>query len=482
MRIVQFVFVTILMACFSVCGQNKQLLYDFIEVPQALMVNPGMKTSYQWYAGVPLFSGISFQVGSSGISVGDVFANDGRDINDKIRDRVIHGLTPRDEISGTYQIELLSGGFRGRKRPNNFYSFGVYNEGDGIGYWPRDLVILGFEGNADYLGRRFNLSHIKARGEIVNVFHFGINRKLNNKLTVGARGKLYSSVLNFTTTNNKGYFVTTEGERNVFAHTLVADLEHKTSGLNGIKAILDDDTVAKRKALLDLMKKRFLFGGNLGVGVDLGFTYNLDKQIVITGSVLDLGFIYHNKDINSYSLKGEATIEGVEIILPDGIGDPDRDFWQNLVDDIEEVIPFENNKKSYLTFRPTKLNGSIRYNYGEQIKTKEVCECSYKTDDTNGYVYANSIGGQLYVINRPRGPQMALTAFYQRRFGNVLAVKTTYTVDKYSYTNIGFGGSLQLGKVNMYAMVDNLLAYRNLARTRYASFQLGINIISWGKK
>jgi hypothetical protein len=39
--------------------------------------------------------------------------------------------------------------------------------------------------------------------------------------------------------------------------------------------------------------------------------------------------------------------------------------------------------------------------------------------------------------------------------------------------------SLQAGPVNLYIMGDNLLAYGNIADGNYASFQFGLNIISW---
>jgi len=87
----------------------------------------------------------------------------------------------------------------------------------------------------------------------------------------------------------------------------------------------------------------------------------------------------------------------------------------------------------------------------------------------------------LYAINRPRGPQTAITAFYQRRVGNIMALKATYTADKFSYTNLGLGLNLQAGPVNLYVMADNLLSYQNIAASNYASFQLGLNIISWEK-
>ena len=145
--------------------------------------------------------------------------------------------------------------------------------------------------------------------------------------------------------------------------------------------------------------------------------------------------------------------------MPNALEDPDTDFWQDLVDDVESFVPYEENTNSYLAFRPTKLYASLRYNFGERVARRGNCECGIDAT-RNGLrsKYANSVGGQLYMINRPRGPQAALTGFYQRRLGNVLAVKGTYTVDKFSYTNLGLGLNFQLGPVNLYAMADNLLA------------------------
>lgn len=454
-------------------AQNKQIMYDFKEVPQAMLLNPGIETGLNMYVGVPLLSGISFQAGSSGASVNDFFANDGLDINDKIRERALYGMKPTDDLSGTYQVEILNVGFRSKKNPDNFYSFGIYNEGDAIGYWFKDYAILGFEGNADRLNQRFDLSHLKTRGEMVNVFHFGINKRIDNKLIVGVRGKLYSSIFSFKSTKNKGYFVTTPGENNLLASTLVADMQLQTSGLNSIKDANDDGT-----GVGSVLTKRGLLGGDLGVGVDLGFTYQLNRKTTVTASILDLGFIMHSTDVRNYTLKGQATVEGVEVILPEDLIGTGRDFWQELVDEVDGLIPYEENQDSYISFRPTKLYGSIRYNFGEQNRSMQDCDC--KAGGSRGSLgYPNAVGGQLYVINRPRGPQVAVTGFYQRNFGKAISLKTTYTVDKYSATNIGFGANLNLGPVNLYAMADNLVGYRNLAASQYASFQLGINVISW---
>lgn len=466
---------TIILVCVYTRGQNRQLLYDFNEIPQSLMVNPGVEIDFKWYAGVPVVN-TPIHAGLSGADVNDIFANDGLDFTQKFSEEVIYGMTPRDELSTTYQIELLNGGFRGRDE-DNFYSFGIYNEGDAIAYWFKDLAILGFEGNANNLNRRFDLSHLKTRGELLQVYHFGLNKRMGDELTIGVRAKIYSSIIDFNSTHNEGYFVTTQGQNNLYENTLVADMEWRISGITSIREAEDEGNLASA------ITKRAFFGGNLGAGADFGFTYRLSERTMFTASLLDLGFIYHSNDVRRYTLKGSATVEGVEIILPDALSDPNQDYWNELIDEIEELIPFEENFKSYVTFRPTKLNASLRHDWGEQIQSSENCDCGINASSSSrGVKYANSVGGHLYAINRPRGPQTALTAFYQRRIGNALALKSTYTVDKFSYTNLGLGISMQAGPINFYLLADNLLGYQNLANSHYQSFQFGLNIISWGKK
>ena len=456
-------------------AQNKAVLYDFQEIPQALMVNPGMNTFYNWYAGVPFISGIYAAGATSGLTVNDIFAADGLDINQKVRDRAVNALSKRDEVNGIFQVDILNGGFRGQKDPANFYSFGMYVEGYALNYWPKDLAILAYEGNADRLGQRFDLNDLNASGQFINVFHFGINRQIKNNLTLGARIKLYSGILDFNSTNNSGYFETIVGENNLLRNTLVSDMRLRSSGLDALLDASDNGGGIGR-----LLTKRGFFGGDPGLGFDLGVTYNLNKQTVITGSILDIGLLYHTSDVTNYTLEGAASVEGVEIILPEALSDPNADFWEDLVNEIEELIPFEENSKNYVTLRPIKFYSSIRYNFGKQGQPTAACDCDNQPDSGDrSLYYLNSLGGQLYVINRPRGPQFAVTAFYQRRFAKVLALKATYTVDKFTASNIGLGMSLQAGPLNLYIMGDNLLSYGNIADSNYASLQLGLNIISW---
>ncbi|WP_420400703.1 DUF5723 family protein [Flagellimonas sp.] len=470
---------------FSMCfgigvlgAQNKQILYDFYEIPQSLLINPGVKTMEKWHTGIPALSGFYLQAGSSGVTVNDLFANDGVDFTTKVRERVINGMSKRDDFSFNSQIEVFNVGFRNPNRPDDYYSFGLYEELDMIVYWPRDLAILAFEGNGgNNIGRSFDLGDLSLRGEMVSVLHFGINRKLNNTLTVGARAKIYSGIFQFQSTGNRGSFTTTIGQDNIYRTSLDVDMQLQTAGVDEITDVLEEDS----SSITNLLRRRVLFGGNLGLGFDAGFTYKLTPQTTITGSLLDMGFIYNSKDILNYKVSGSVANEGLTVFLPEDINDLDNDLWQDLVDEIEEAIPYEENESGYISFRPVKLYGSIRYDYGQAESTyNRDCGCAVTGEEgKNNDMYRNSVGGQLFMMKRPRGIQAALTGFYQKRLGRALALKTTYTVDKYSLSNIGLGLNLQAGPVNFYIMGDNLLAYRNVADSHYASLQFGFNIISW---
>jgi len=108
MRIPKILYFAIFGVCISAVAQNKQLLYDFAEIPQSLLINPGVEVDFEWYTGIPGASGVSLHAGSSGVSAYDLFAEDGLNFNVKVRDRLLGGMTTTDEFSATQQLELIN--------------------------------------------------------------------------------------------------------------------------------------------------------------------------------------------------------------------------------------------------------------------------------------------------------------------------------------------------------------------------------------
>lgn len=457
------------MVCFFAISQNKQILYGFDDIPQSLLVNPGSKVLQKKHYGIPFLSHIHFNGGSSGVSVYDIFKEGNDDINDRIT-RKIFEMKNTDFFTSTEQLELINFGWRAKN--DIYFSGGIYQEFDFIAYFPKDLAILAWEGNRDYLDYKFDLGEISTTGDFMTVYHFGLNKKINKKLTVGARLKLYSSMFSYRSVKNTGTFVTRfddEDSKNIYEHTIEnADVSVETSGYASLREMDGPGQVTKK------ILSRALFGGNIGVGVDVGFTYKINEDWSFSASALDVGAIFHFKDVENYRAHGNYTLDGINLIFPSlADGESSYPYYEDLEDEIEREIPVDTLHKEYLQLRPVKINAGISFGFGRFL-TSEACD--YLNMD-NGILHEQSVGFQFYGIFRSKGLQMAGTLYYYRRLTEFISAKATYTVDPFSYYNVGLGASANFGKINFYLAADNLLKYGNLANAKSVSLQLGFNII-----
>ncbi|GAB7257074.1 DUF5723 family protein [Polaribacter sp. OB-PA-B3] len=439
----------------GVNSQNKQVMYDFAGLPQTLLLNPGLETNYKYHIGVPILSGFSSELGSTGFSVADLFAADNRSITDKVT-AVLANITSTDYVSLNAKIDVINVGYR--LDDKTYLSGGFYNEVDGIGYLPKDGITLLNEGNAAYLNKSFSISQILYKLDYLGVIHAGITRKMDDNLTLGARFKIYSSSLNVESTNNTGTFTSNLGNNNIYVHYLEnIDINFRTSGL-----IKDNEYINDASTYIG----NTFFGGNMGVGLDFGLSYKFSPQLQFSASLLDIGFINHKKNIKNTTTKGSFTFEGIAF----DYNTNNTNYWQNLNDDFEEQLPTEENKDSYISWRPTKFNAAIKYSFGEK-------RSKYCYDDTYKDFYTDAFGAQLYSVFRPLNQQFALTGFYEKSFSNKLHAKITYTVDDFSYSNIGFGLSTQIWKINFYGLVDNVTKLSDISSANNVSLQFGFNLL-----
>ena len=243
-------------------AQNKALLYNFTSIPQASLVNPGADVSYKYYFGIPLLSGVSANVGSKSFSAYDLFANDGVDFTEKVRN-IINKSSANDKTHVNEQVEVFSGGFRvGGEDSQSYVSFGVYQEFDFLMYVPKDLAILALDGNRDHMGKSFNLADLNVRAEALSVLHVGFHKKISEKLVLGGRAKLYSSGANATSTNNSGFIYTDEieGTQNIYTLTYILGPVSTDTNFN---IIFKSNTVGGPATIRGWNTDRLLTAGNV---------------------------------------------------------------------------------------------------------------------------------------------------------------------------------------------------------------------------
>jgi hypothetical protein len=441
----------VLVSVFSF-SQNKEILYNFTSIPQTLLTNPGADISFKVYVGIPLLSGINFNIGSNSLSAYDVYGKTGVSFDTKLKNIALK-MTSNDRISLNEQIDILNAGFKiGGENSKSYVSFGVYQEFDFLTYLPKGLINSAVGNTA--IGQ-INLTDVISRAEMLTVFHLGLHKKISKKLVVGFRAKANSSIFNFNSTHNSGGGSVTLNGGGSFTYVENSpNLVVNTSGITKYRTGSTNDLAGD-------IKNKLFFGENTGLGFDAGITYYPEKNKQFTASIIDVGYVKHTKEVQNYVVK-------------DGTFDPTYLKIQDFLDDLDTFInPTTKNTTAYTTWRPIKMYSSYQYSFDEDRLDVE-CDCLNLDQEP---IYKNALGVQFYAMTTPKLPTVAVTGFYKRRITHALQMKAAYTLDTYSYSNIGLGLSSTFGKVNFYVLADNLLAYIDLAKAQSLIFQFGLNII-----
>jgi len=467
----------------SCYAQNKQLTYNFDQLPQTLMSNPGAVVNYKNHIGIPLLSSIYLQVGATNknVTYNNVLA--GESSEDALRNlNNIDDLSTNDYFQFNQQLEILYGGIRLRNE-KHYVSFGMYEEMDGFSLYPDDIVEIYFNGDdrdgdgIPEFDRVTNLNQLNMIGNLMGVYHVGISSKINDRLNIGARLKLISGSVNFNTTNNTGNYQLSQSESSGLYH-------HNFDNMNvifnssGFSASETGDFEADTGSYIQGL---FFANGNFGMGIDLGLTYQATDRVTVTASVLDLDYINYSNDITSYIIVNDFLVKDRDYFDPPYGGE--GDYWKDKIDDYRyyygDDLPLDTIHIRYNNFRPPVLNASAGYVMSNKTKgAKSVfrdvkCDkCLYDKD-----IYTSELGIQTYTIFRPEKIGWAVTAYYSREFNQYINAKITYTYDNFSPYNIGLGISTHFKRLNFYATMDNLLYLPRLKDSNYQSLQFGFNFI-----
>lgn len=436
---------------------QQKLAFSFGESPQTLLLNPGAETNFKSHYGIPMLSDFSFDIGLTGFNLNDLFSNDSRAFKTRFEE-VLNKINSTDYMSFNTKIDILNVGFRLNKK--TYLSFGFYEELDFIGYAPKDFIELFYYGNEPFLNRSFSLSQVSLKGDFLGVLHAGISKKINEKLNVGARVKIYSSSINIESLNNSGTFSSSTSNENIIRQSL--------NNLNGqvrTSGIVDsDDEFIDSPG--EYFSKTFL-GSNMGLGLDFGLTYHFTSQLEFTASLLDIGFIRHSKNTKNFNIDGNYVLDGLNFEYD---ASSLSNYWQQVEQDFRDRVITEETQEAYTSWRPMKINAALKYSFGE--KRDKTCYSK-----THKQYYYNAIGFQIHNIMRPIKPQFSFTSFYEASLSKKIHTKFTHTINDYSSIIFGAATSLQLGKLSVFGGLDNLLGVADVSTANSIAFNFGFNIV-----
>jgi hypothetical protein len=431
---------TILLGILSLglSAQSDLMLYNFNAVAQSLQVNPALEQQTRVWVGLPGLSGVHAHYHNNGFKLIDLFEKD-TEVNAN-KDKILLSLNDRSQIAFNQSTQLLGVGFRAF---NGFVTLGATQNIDYRMTYPVDFLRLINFGNAPDEYRNLDVGGFTFESLVRTNYYVGYQRKVNDKLRLGGNFKFIVGQANTYVDKMKAKVVTTDSSSVV----VETDALIRSGGISGFFDSEDGFQFGNS-----------FFSNNLGFGVDLGASYDLNEKWNFSASIVDLGFINWKNNTRDYISNGRYVYDGLEANLSDD--NPIQDF-EDITDSLEAAFNFE------------EVDGN---SYTKALSSRVFLGANYHLTDrhTFGLLYHGRIWeNSLY---------NDFSANYQGKLTRWVQLSVSYSIINGTYNNVGAGLMLKLGPAQLYVMSDNvihMLWYHNLQTT---NIRAGLNITLFDKK
>jgi len=436
----KYIFIIVLALIFAdSSAQNSQVLY-FMNLPQNHLINPAFRPSNSVYIGLPLISSINLNMNNNFVNFSDLLQKD-QSKNlivsvlhpDYDPDTFLAKIREKNSIEQEFTIQTLGVGFSVGK---DSYIFLDINERiDGNIVLPKDLFRLALKGNSDFVGRKIDLSSLRGEMSYYREVGLGFSRNFTDKLRVGIKGKLLFGLAN-ASIDNKSLGISVNED---YSHTLDANLTVNMSGpihvnmdsKNNITSIAIDENKFKTASGV---RDFFTDSKNIGFGMDIGASYDLNDRIVLSASVTNLGFINWKKDVTNLKADNKFKFSGLNLLdVINGTKTIDE-LAADMLDSLKNAFVVSNTKTAYTTFLPfgVSVGGSFSV-------TKKL---------TLGLLsYSRVIGQQI---------RESLTFSANLTIGNEFSASLSYTAENHRYDNLGAGIAFRTGVTQFYLLSDRV--------------------------
>lgn len=412
----------IALLCFISVGLNAQQinsLYFLDNSPLRHTYNPSFQPVSNFYFGIPALSNIKFGFESdlptyknAGFDLGHVF-----DL-EVDKSKLLSALRPYSSFNSNLQITLLDMGFRYN---SNYWTLTVSEKAELNSVLPNStfsILLDGFElvdgFNANMTGLNFTINTYTETA-------LGYSRTVSDKFGFGAKLKLlygnnYFSVLANQTDMN----VTNQ---NVTATADFSVVKSSALGLN------DQFVLVRPTGFFDYLKPM-----GLGGAVDLGVNYKPLKFIELALSVSDLGMIRWKRP------------QSIQYQMNYSFDENDRDTWLANHPGVTEVPQdsiIADIRKSLTTNR-SDLSSIDNYLSPKMNVSAEFGMLNNKL----------SLGLLSRSMLRDESLIHELTTAFNIRPNDWLNLGLSYSITNGNMSNIGFGGSVRAGKLNIFLTAD----------------------------
>lgn len=423
----------IIMCYCSIATAQEMTLFSMQNLPQTQFVNPAVQTQYDWIVGIPGLASTAVNYNNTMFSFDEVLTRNSTDDSYYLdMDKLVDNFEGIGLAQANVNYTPIFVGFRHKK---DFFTFSITEKLNTYNTIPQSALELAWYGN---LNETASIASLRTNGYHLREYAFGISRKVSKQWTLGAHLKLLFGKGSFYMPRTNGYISTDHRNFDLY---LEATTQLKTS--LPIDISTDENgrvTGASLKSDFDPISY-MTNSKNKGLGIDLGFTYEVNPEITIYGSLLNLGFVNWKSDTNILSIDEEVGYTTSDDILTE------------LDSTINTLIPYVS-QETY----PSQLVPEIYL--GGSYKVTEHLQAGL-------YTYARLMSNRIHP---------AFSASVQTHDYNRLSASLSYNIIDGDYSNIGAGIGYQVGFVHLHASADNLLGFTNIVNQRQLNLRFGLSI------
>lgn len=467
--------ISILFAVNGIKAQYTDITYFMRNIPSSFKMNPANTPTSKFYLNMPA-SGINFEFATSGFSYSDIITRRADDSLQIDLNKFHNKLVDKNYIKFGTNVEIFGFGFQAGKK--NYISLGLDLSADGNINFSKGIFsfILNGTESSNKQTEFINNKLISLNAFIAPSISF--SRVIDDKLTVGLRVKIPLGIANIKTEksdlklnfNNDKITATS----NFLIRTSSILGKFNFNGMENTSDIKFNRSENADEIIKDAMKNR-------GLAFDIGGTYKLNKKMLISLSVQDLGFInWSSNVINLQSKNPNAsyTFNGLGSIDYDNENSIDRQI-EEIKDSLMSSFDLEAAEgKSYSQMLPTKIYAGFTWNF---VKTQYL-NALYKGAFGNNY--SDHYLSLYYSLQLERYVNISLgnTFSFENQFNSITMVNPSLAFNLNLYMiNFYFGGSLrssynltEITGVNVFVGMNIAFGYKDYWKKKTTEKEIDI--------
>ena len=320
---------------------------------------------------------------------------------------------------------------------------------NGLLRYPRSLAQLALEGNAGLIGQEVDIApgfDLMAYNEI----GVGFNIRLAG-LWLGGRIKALNGLGILRSDPRSSIRLRTDEE--IYQLQLKSDYRVNSAGFFDVGI---DGSEWTGDFSADGYGAGDFFRMNRGWAIDLGGRYRVNDKLSIAASIIDLGYISWQENVNNFESQGAFSFDG--LALDDLVSDNSIELGSST-DTLVETLNFSETENGFTTLLASKIYLSGSYRFHRLFRA----------------------GALWYLDNQPGKTFSALALSGTLELGNIFSFGAVYSIHNRSFGNLGLNVQAKLGPVQFFALSDNVLAATRPANSRGTNFRLGLNM-AFGKR